>query len=85
MAARAAEFRDLLARALVSREPVEGGARLRFEPAAEADVRDLFAREQECCPFWQVAITRQPDAIVVEISGPAEAAPLLAAIGGAVP
>jgi hypothetical protein len=57
---RIAEYRRLFAEALVGREETSEGIRFRFrgDPAVEAWVRDLAAREQACCAFFTFAIAR---------------------------
>lgn len=81
-AARAEEFRALVAGALLARTEKGRGALLRFDPAHEAAVRDLLAREQQCCSFWDIRIARDDGALLVEITGPPEAAPLLDRLTG---
>jgi predicted phage gp36 major capsid-like protein len=53
-AERMMEYRRLFTRALVGRERTAEGIRLRFRAGdgVEAWVRDLAAREQACCPFF---------------------------------
>jgi hypothetical protein len=53
-AERMMEYRRLFTRALVRRERTAEGIRLRFRASdgIEAWVRDLAAREQACCPFF---------------------------------
>jgi hypothetical protein len=54
---RLAEYRRLFGRAV--RERTATGVRFRFpaEPGIEEWVRDLAAREKECCPFFGFDIT----------------------------
>jgi hypothetical protein len=79
-AARAAETADLARRALRSRERTADGARLTFDPSPETErrLRDLVAAEAECCPFLRLDLRAAPDALVLEIAGPAEAEPIVA-------
>jgi MerR family transcriptional regulator, copper efflux regulator len=60
-------------------------AELRF--AARAGVRarleDLAAAEARCCPFLDMAIADEGDAVVLAIDAPEAAAPVLAELVGA--
>jgi DNA-binding transcriptional MerR regulator len=60
-ARRAADFRALLAPRV--RRVVRDGARaaidLELGARAERELRDLLDAERECCPFWDVALTRR--------------------------
>lgn len=48
--------------------------RLWLDPAAEARVRDLVARESACCSFFDFTVTApDDDHLVVEVSAPAGA------------
>jgi hypothetical protein len=78
-AERAAEARDLIDEALVSREVTEHGLRLRFRGASEtrAAVRDLVRREKECCPFFDFEIAEAGSEFTMMVSAPSEARPLL--------
>jgi hypothetical protein len=57
-AERIAEYRRLFAQHLVGRERTAEGIRFRLRAGAgvEAWVRDLMAREQACCPFFDFAL-----------------------------
>jgi hypothetical protein len=62
----------------LDREPIPGGSRLRFRPDAEPRVRELVALEAECCPFLTFAVTRDDDAVVVDVTGAPDAQPVIA-------
>jgi hypothetical protein len=72
--ARRAEVAALSARALRARD----GNRLVFDPAAEPVLLELIALEAECCPFLTLALGRVGDDLVLRITGPEEAAPIIA-------
>ncbi|WP_051712765.1 hypothetical protein [Spirillospora albida] len=79
MARRLTEFASLFAAGLtgVEREP----SRLRLLFAADAEresvIRDLFAREEQCCAFLSFAYQRTGTGLVVEVTAPEEAGPTL--------
>jgi hypothetical protein len=79
MAGRLAEFEALFANRLLAVERAPLLLRLVFDvdDAQERAVRDLFAREQQCCAFYSLAYVRQGGRLVVEISVPAQAGPTL--------
>lgn len=57
---RLAEYRRLFDTALLARLRTAGGIRFRFRSEAvdEAQLRELAAREQACCPFFDMEIRR---------------------------
>lgn len=79
---RAAEARGLMESALVVRERTEHGLRLRFRGPAEvrSAVRALARREEECCPFFEFELAEAGEDLVMTVSAPAEARPLLDAL-----
>lgn len=77
LADRLDEFRALFRTALLSSEQIDGGARLRFDTAAADAVRDLLAREKDCCPWWDFSFEQTADALVVTAPAPPDAAPLV--------
>jgi hypothetical protein len=79
MANRVAEFEHLFATALVSQRHEPGQLRLELAVAVadEAAVRDLFAREAECCQFFTFGIHRDGDTLVVTMDVPDAAQPVL--------
>jgi hypothetical protein len=50
---------------------------LRFRPEAAADVRELVRAESECCPFLSFAVEPAAGQVVLSVTGPADAAPVL--------
>jgi hypothetical protein len=67
--------------ALVSREPIEGGARLTFASSAETEraLHDLIAAEAECCPFLHFDLRRGgDDKLRLDVTGPVDAQPIVA-------
>ena len=69
----------LTADALLSREPIEGGLRHRFraDDDVERQVRELAALESECCAFLTFEVSREADAVVLDVTGSAEAQPVI--------
>ena len=59
-------------------EPTDAGVRLWFEPAAEASVREVAAREAACCAFLRLTVRSEADAVRLEItSDQADAQPVI--------
>lgn len=56
------------------------GVRARFVPGAEiqADLKALVDLEAECCTFLSIALLSDPDDVVLEVTGPPGARPLIA-------
>ena len=75
---------DWLAR--LGQEGLMGGERrdneldLRFQPAAEDEVRAWISAEQECCAFLSFDLHRDDRAIRLHVTGPAGAEPVLDAL-----
>jgi hypothetical protein len=76
---REAEFRDLAITGLLARERTESGIRLRFEPSEEtrARVLELVSKEKDCCPFFDFALEADAGELLLDVSAPAEAQPVL--------
>jgi hypothetical protein len=76
---RVAEFEHLFAATLVShkRERAQLRLVLAVSPDEEMAVRDLFAREADCCRFFAFAITREEPRLVVTMGVPPGAEPML--------
>jgi hypothetical protein len=84
--ARENEFRRLFGRALNRIErPDSRSARLVLEAACEAETRDLFAREQRCCAFFEFHIALVDAWLVVDVRVPADAEPALGFLLGLAP
>jgi hypothetical protein len=73
LAAQGARWQRLAARALTDRADTSDGVRLAFQagPGVEADLRELVATEQECCPWaeWTVAAGNQQVVLSVRATG----------------
>ena len=86
---RLAEFDDLFTTAVRDVEPVSAThARMRLTGPAglEAAVRDLTARETECCTFFTFTVTGEPavdgEALTLDIEVPVQYADVLASLAG---
>ena len=79
MTARLALIDALATDGLLSRTPTETGLRvcLRDTPEIEARVRELVAAESECCAFLDFDLGRADGDLVLDISGPADAQPVI--------
>jgi hypothetical protein len=77
---RAAELSELAGRALTRRSPIAGGRRLTFidTPDVERELRVAVAAESSCCSFLTMRLTRADGALVLDVTGPAHAAPIIA-------
>ena len=69
----------LAADGLIDRTDTERGVRVRLRdtPEIEQRVRELVAAESECCAFLDFTLGGDGDAIVLDISGPADARPVI--------
>ena len=76
---RVAEIGQVARDALRERRPIDGGVRLSFE--ATADVRRrleaFVAAESECCPFLTMNLRAGDGRLVLEVTGPELAAPII--------
>jgi hypothetical protein len=79
-AARVEDTAALTRRALRSREPIPDGARLSFDadPDIERQLRDIIAAEAQCCAFLRMQLQTADSALVLDITGPPEASPIIA-------
>lgn len=79
MVDRLTAFETLFATSLtgLEREPLELRLSFAVEADQEAQVRELFAAEQQCCAFLTFAFERTEAGMVVSITAPAEAGPTL--------
>ena len=77
---RAAQLAELADGALRSRTPIAGGERLTFAPGpgTEERLRAAVAAEASCCAFLRMDLRTEPEALVLDITGPAEAKPIIA-------
>ena len=78
-----AEREELIAQlwrdALIAGERTGEGVRLRLrdDPEIESRTRELIAAEQSCCAFLSFELDRADDELVLQISGPPEARPIV--------
>lgn len=79
---RTAQLSALAREALRSRVPIAGGQRLVFAPGARTAerLRAAVAAEAACCPFLSMDLHPEPGALVLDVTGPAEARPIIAAL-----
>jgi len=79
LAGRLDEMDRLRADALRSRTATPGALVLRFAAPGDvaARVDRLVAAERECCPFLRFAVRRTGTEVVLEVTGPPEAGPIL--------
>jgi aminoglycoside phosphotransferase len=84
LAERGERWQALADQALISVEQTERGARQRYRGGAaiEAELRDLVELEAECCPFLELQVERVAAEIQLEVSGPPEAADVVAGFAG---
>lgn len=71
----------LVARAaLRSRRPLPGGARLVFanDDGVAGRLEAFVAAESACCPFLTLRLDPGPDELVLDITGPDDARPIIA-------
>lgn len=69
----------LAADALLARETIDGGLRVRFrdDPGTERRVRDLAAAESQCCAFLRFDVHSDHQTVVLDITGSVEAQPAI--------
>jgi len=56
---------------------VDGGLVAEYAAADEAAVTAFADAERACCPFLDIRVDRRGDAVLLRISGPEEAAPII--------
>lgn len=82
MKGRIANWRALLAH-VERREPVDGGLRCLFTPSVPtSQLIELVAAEQDCCQFFEFAITVDTRGIALEVRAPAGALPIVTSMFG---
>lgn len=66
-------------RAMLSRERLPVGVRLRFTASSELKtlLRGFVEREKQCCPFLDLSLRLTTEEIALEIKGPPEATEIL--------
>jgi hypothetical protein len=82
----AAEYRERTAAAgevaraaLRDRQAIDGGARLTFDATADVEHRliGFVAAESQCCPFLRLELERIDGSLILDVTGPADAAPII--------
>lgn len=65
-------------------EPVPGGVSLRFpaEPELAAELARIATAEHGCCRFFAFHLHVAGDALHLQVTGPAEAQPVIASLFG---
>jgi len=81
---RTAQLAALAARALRARATTGAGERLVFTdtPGVEQELRAVMAAEAACCAFLRLDLRRAGDGLVLEVTGPPDARPIIAALFG---
>jgi hypothetical protein len=81
---RTAELAALAARALRRREPTAKGERFLFAdtPETERELSAAIAAEARCCAFLTMDLQRRDDGLVLDVTGPRDARPVIAALFG---
>jgi hypothetical protein len=79
LTARLALIDGLAADGLLDRAATEHGLRVRLRdtPDIERRVRELVAAESACCSFLDFALSRDAGELLLEITGPADARPVI--------
>ena len=75
---RAGEVGRLARTALLARHRIDGGVRMIFDKAARERLEVLVAAEAECCPFLAMDLRAGEGGLVLEVTGPEAAAPIIA-------
>ena len=75
---RTDDIRDLARDALRDRRPIEGGVRLTFDATARERLEAVVAAESECCPFLTMDLRAADGRLVLDVTGPDDAAPTIA-------
>jgi hypothetical protein len=70
----------LAADGLRGRARIDGGVRVRLRdtPEIERRTRALVAAEAACCPFLEFALARRDGDLLLDVTGPADAQPVIA-------
>ena len=79
MSARFASIDALAADGLLERTATDAGLRVRLRdtPEIERRTRELVAAESKCCPFLEFEFARDDRDLVLRISGPEDARPVI--------
>lgn len=78
-AKRLEEIADLTRRALLETLETTDGLRLRFaaQPGVRSELEQLIEAESRCCSFLRFTLNPDDDDLVLDVSGPKEARPLI--------
>ena len=74
---RLAEYGELFAHSLLSRERRAGAVVLAFRAGVRKQVEDLARREHACCPFLDYRVETAGDEVVWTITGAERTEPVL--------
>jgi hypothetical protein len=79
MTARLALIDELAADGLLDRIRTDTGLRIRLRDAPEIErrTRELVAAESRCCAFLDLRLGRDDGALVLDVSGPEDARPVI--------
>jgi hypothetical protein len=75
---RTDEIRRFARDTLRDRHAIGGGVRLTFDATARERLEAFVAAERECCPFLTMDLRTAGDGLVLEVTGPEAAAPVIA-------
>jgi hypothetical protein len=78
-AKRLEEIGALASSSLLEAKPTQGGAslRLRNTDAVQAELGRLIEAEKECCPFLHFELRETDEWLLLDVSGPPDARPLI--------
>jgi hypothetical protein len=70
---------DLRARAILETQPTATGVRLRFaaRPGIREELQWLITSESKCCPFLRFELQQADGELILAVSGPDEARPVI--------
>jgi hypothetical protein len=57
---------------------VTGRVAVRRDPRNETALADFVSAEQECCPFFDLRVEVEENALVLTVGGPPDAEPMIA-------
>lgn len=80
---RISDWKDALT-AVNARQPIAGGVRLELcSDAPVARIAELAVAEQQCCAFFEFALTVDSRGVALEVTGPDDAAAVVEELFGA--
>src|SRR3954470_15844976 len=77
MRTRAEQWRSLSESHRLGREPIPGGIRVRLRREARPEAETLVEAESHCCPFLELRLRDEADELVLTVTGPDEARPII--------